>query len=92
MSIRSVASPPKFRALINLGDGKHVTNASPSGDRQMPKRTGLRISKQYYDYIQKFQYFYIDRLPDMRPDMEALGFRDFEKNVILKKMICLNLL
>jgi hypothetical protein len=50
---------------------------SKSGDRQMPKRTGLGISKQYYDYIQKFKYFYIDRSPDTRPDLEASGFRDF---------------
>ena len=40
---------------------------------------GLGISKQYYDYIQKLQYFYIDRLPDMRPDLEASGFRDFAR-------------
>jgi hypothetical protein len=52
---------------------------SQSGDRQIPKRTGLGISKQYYNYIQKFQYFYIDRSPYMRPDLEASGFHDFAR-------------
>ena len=52
---------------------------SQSGDRQMPKRTGLGISKQYHDCIQKIQYFYIDRLPDMRPDLEVSGFCDFAR-------------
>ena len=67
---------------------------SQSGDRQMPKRTGLGISKQYYDWIQKFQYFYIDRLLDMRPDLEVSGFCDFARVInftnfkILVEMFC----